>query len=225
MAISSCSDCKCCNVPRQQQCDLANRLIAHSAVDAAHSLAPYKCCAHVSTDNSHVCSSGGYAGRETSADADHDDDAVGVSTGLSLLPHCLADLSRLLGARLDPYAIGPVSLAVAKGLAVLPQGPRGGTIGDVLADGLGPGSTGAARHHAFPRPHMEAPAAEAGGTSGTVGLVLIDRSLDLATPCMHGDHVLDGIFAHLPRAAEVVWSESGPSTAGTPRGRQRVGLR
>jgi hypothetical protein len=35
----------------------------------------------------------------------------------------------------------------------------------------------------------------AGGGAGGIGLVLIDRSLDLATPCMHSEHVLDLVLS------------------------------
>lgn len=145
-----------------------------------------------------------------------------MSTGLSLLPHSLADISRLLGAKLDPYAIGPVSLAIAKDLAALPQWPRGGTSGDILADGVRPGVSGTSGHHAFPRP-ADTAGASAASTAGTIGLVLIDRSLDLATPCMHGDHVVDAVFDQLPRAAAAVrvWARQ----QGSGQGRQKVGLR
>jgi hypothetical protein len=124
---------------------------------------------------------------------------VGGSTGLSLLPHCLADLSRVLGAKLDPFAVGPVSNAIARELAALPQqGHRpGGHGGDAT------GSDGSAA----------AAAGAAGGAgaaaAGSIGLVLIDRCLDLATPCMHAEHVLDAVFASLPRADAAVPAAAG----------------
>ena len=75
-----------------------------------------------------------------------DEGAVGGSTGLSLLSHALADLSRVLGARLDPFALGPVSAAVAKELATLPQA-GGQRSGAAAADAGG----GSARGR-YPRP-------------------------------------------------------------------------
>eukprot|EP00879_Flechtneria_rotunda_P012088 GHRR01012623.1.p1 GENE.GHRR01012623.1~~GHRR01012623.1.p1 ORF type:complete len:587 (+),score=238.22 GHRR01012623.1:2901-4661(+) len=64
-------------------------------------------------------------------------------------------------------------------------------------------------------------ASGASGTAGSIGLVLVDRSLDLATPCMHKDHVLDAVFASLPRAG----AAAGPAGAGPGSTQQRVALR
>eukprot|EP00775_Hariotina_reticulata_P009236 gene9236-9401_t len=141
----------------------------------------------------------GFAGMDGRSDTEVESDGLGISTGLSLLPHCLADLSRVLGGRLEPFAIGPVSTAIAKELYALPQqGQRGPAGGDPFAA-------------------EEPVAAGSGGTSGSIGLVLIDRSLDLATPCMHSDHVLDVVFASLPRAepaAAPVLAAGGGANAG-----------
>lgn len=178
-------------------------------------LTEYSCSNHLEVDDSqhlppsplrasagcHVSSAGGraagFGAPDTLAEHDSDEGAVGASTGLSLLAHSLADLSRILGAKLEPFAIGPVSHAVAKELAALPQqGSRGGAgPGGEVVDGAGAAGAG------FPVGQLGGSAA---GAAGSIGLVLIDRSLDLATPCMHTDHVLDAVFASLPRADAIV---------------------
>jgi len=125
----------------------------------------------------------GFGPPDALADSDGDEGTLGASTGLSLLSHALADLSRVLGAKLEPFAIGPASVAIAKELATLPQaGTRGGLIpgqdsstDSPRAEGMGAAGGGGG----------------GGGAGGGIGLVLVDRSLDLATPCMHSEHVLD----------------------------------
>jgi hypothetical protein len=137
-------------------------------------------------------------------DADGAD--VGAASALSLLSHALADLSRVLGGRLEPFAIGPVSTAVAKELATLPQaGQRSGGADSssgsprVGADGvLGPSASAAA--------------------AGAIALVLVDRALDLATPCMHAEHVLDMMLAGLLRPAPGAPPASAPAAAAATGG-------
>jgi hypothetical protein len=153
----------------------------------------------------------GFAGMDGRSDTEPDSDALGISTGLSLLPHCLADLSRVLGARLEPFAVGPVSTAIAKELYALPQKGPGGTGGDPFA----------AEDPALVAAGIGAP----GGASGSIGLVLIDRSLDLATPCMHSDHVLDVVFASLPRAEPAVTPVLAAAAGGGGPAGHRVSLR
>jgi hypothetical protein len=125
---------------------------------------------------------------------------VGASTGLSLLPHALADLSRVLGAKLEPFALGPASAAIAKELATLPQAGQ-------RSSGLGP----------LQDASTDSPRAE-GGAGGGIGLVLVDRSLDLATPCMHSEHVLDLLMSCLdrpllPGPAGAAGGQPGPAGA------------
>jgi hypothetical protein len=112
---------------------------------------------------------------------DGDEGALGASAGLSLLSHALADLSRVLGAKLEPFAIGPASTAIAKELATLPQAGQRSGVGPLQDSGT------------------DSPRADigTGGSGGSIGLVLVDRSLDLATPCMHSEHVLDLVFSCL----------------------------
>lgn len=140
----------------------------------------------------------GYAGTDAASDDDAGEGAVGASTGLCLLPHALADLSKVLGARLDPFALGPVSTIIAKELATLPQagGQRSG--GAVLPGQQDPGSTDSPR----------------AGTAGSIGLVLIDRALDMATPCMHSEHVLDMVFTSLLRPAPAAPPQAVAAAAG-----------
>lgn len=122
----------------------------------------------------------GFSAAEGLVEDDGDEGAVGASSGLSLLPHALADLSRVLGAKLEPFALGPASAAIAKELATLPQAGQ--------RSGVGP----------LQDTSTDSPRAEA-GAGGGIGLVLVDRSLDLATPCMHSEHVLDLLMSCLDR--------------------------
>lgn len=132
----------------------------------------------------------GFSAAEGLAEEEGDAGALGASSGLSLLSHALADLSRVLGAKLEPFAIGPASTAIAKELATLPQaGQRSGL-----------GQQGLDSSTDSPRAELGA-AAAAGGAGGGIGLVLVDRSLDLATPCMHTEHVLDLVLSCLERPA------------------------
>ena len=119
---------------------------------------------------------------------DADDGALGVAGGLSLLAHALVGAAAQLGARVEPFALGPVSAQVAREVASLPQAPAaavGGGGGGGMGEGFSP------RH------------AGAGGGSGgglvPAALILIDRSLDLAAPCGHSDHFLDAAPALLLR--------------------------
>ena len=51
-----------------------------------------------------------------------------------------------------------------------------------------------------------------GQGGGAIGLVLVDRSLDLATPCMHTEHVLDLMLSCLQQpAADRVPASGGVS--------------
>jgi hypothetical protein len=163
------------------------------------------------------CSAGGraagFGSSDAPADHDTDDGAVGGSTGLSLLSHCLADLSRVLGAKLDPFAIGPVSAAVARELAALPQ------------QGYRPGSAAADLAGADSGTPTAAGGGGGGAASSSIGLVLIDRCLDLATPCMHAEHVLDGVFASLPRADAAVPAAAAGAGAGAAGQAYRAVLR
>jgi hypothetical protein len=145
----------------------------------------------------------GFSPAEGLADDDSDTGAIGASGGLSLLSHALADLSRVLGAKLEPFAIGPASTAIAKELATLPQaGSR---------SGLGQQQQGLDSSSDSPRAESGAAAAAAtgGGGAGGIGLVLIDRSLDLATPCMHSEHVLDVVLSCLERPAGMAVGPGG----------------
>eukprot|EP00879_Flechtneria_rotunda_P025718 GHRR01027357.1.p1 GENE.GHRR01027357.1~~GHRR01027357.1.p1 ORF type:complete len:379 (+),score=125.42 GHRR01027357.1:574-1710(+) len=151
-----------------------------------------------------------------------EDDGLGASTGLSLLPHALADLSRLLGAKLDPFALGPVSAVIAKELMSLPQyGAGHGPLGDNSLQEALTGLASSAATGPLGAGSSGSDASGASGTAGSIGLVLVDRSLDLATPCMHKDHVLDAVFASLPRAG----AAAGPAGAGPGSTQQRVALR
>lgn len=102
-----------------------------------------------------------------------------------------------------------MSAAVARELAALPQqgGPRGGGGMDGLADGGGIGG------------------GPGSATAGAIGLVLVDRSLDLATPVMHADHVLDVMFSSLPRAEAVQPPPQQQPPAGAPPPPYRAALR
>lgn len=141
----------------------------------------------------------GFSAAEGLAEDDGDEGALGASSGLSLLPHALADLSRVLGAKLEPFAIGPASTAIAKELATLPQAGQ--------RSGLGP-----MQDSSTDSPRADMGAGAAGGGGGGIGLVLVDRSLDLATPCMHSDHVLDLVLSCSKSPAG---SAGGHAAAGT----------
>lgn len=143
----------------------------------------------------------GFSPAEGLADDDSDTGAIGASGGLSLLSHALADLSRVLGAKLEPFAIGPASTAIAKELATLPQaGSR---------RGLGQQQQGLDSSSDSPRAELGAAAAGGGAGGGGIGLVLIDRSVDLATPCMHSEHVLDIVLSCLERPAGMAVGPGG----------------
>ncbi|GLC33675.1 hypothetical protein PLESTB_000102500 [Pleodorina starrii] len=100
----------------------------------------------------------------------------GASGGLSLTAHGLLALAAAMGApRPEPFAVGPVSAALAAELASLPS------------VSLPPSSLSAG-----------SAAAAAGGTAAStpsLALILVDRSLDLATPCTHTDHPWDVLLA------------------------------
>lgn len=182
-------------------------LPTHLACPARASLA------HPSTLRPHpktTCSVGGgaagFAAAEAlAADDEGDEGALGAATGISLLSHALADLSRVLGQKLEPFALGPASTAIAKELATLPQG---GSSSSAARAGLDSSSDS-------PRADMLSGAAGGGGSSsGGIGLVLVDRSLDLATPCMHSEHVLDLVLSCL---------EAGSSSGAAVGAQQHVG--
>lgn len=201
-------------VPREDQLQLAVRhLPLHMVAIDSHTFVLPAAGAVASK-----AVAGGRAAGFGSADAppDHgaDEGAVGGSGGLSLLPHCLADLSRVLGAKLEPFAIGPVSSSIARELAALPQqGHRPGGAADLA----GPDSSSTAA--------AAGAGAAAAAASGSIGLVLIDRCLDLATPCMHAEHVLDAVFASLPRADAVVPAAAAAAGSGAAGQAPRAVLR
>ncbi len=149
-------------------------------------------------------SAGGRAAGYGGVDAPpEDEDDSSASPALSLLAHALADLSRLLGARLEPYALGPVSAALARQIAELPQSVAAGGSTHHPA-GAASSAADALRQGAAHLPGGAGFSSSSGptavGPGGSIGLVLLDRSLDLVTPCSHAEHCLDALLAATPRA-------------------------
>lgn len=54
-----------------------------------------------------------------------------------------------------------------------------------------------------------------GRTKRSTGLLLIDRSLDLVTPCCHGDSLVDRMFSALPRRDRSIFSPQSPDNGAT----------
>lgn len=129
------------------------------------------------------------AGYGPAVDDGDDGDGEGASGGLSLLAHTLAAIGGQLGARLEPFALGPVAQKVAQEVASLPIAlpPVGaGAGGGPVASASGDGSTGA------------------GVRGSSMALLLIDRSLDLVSVAGHSDHPLD-LVLDLLRPGPVPW--------------------
>ncbi|GLI59819.1 hypothetical protein VaNZ11_001786 [Volvox africanus] len=102
----------------------------------------------------------------------------GASGALSLTAHGLLALAAAMGApRPEPYAIGPVSSALAAELASLPSVS--------VSVSVPPGSLVGA----------SSTASSGGASSSSLAIILVDRALDLASPCTHTDHPWDLILA------------------------------
>ncbi|GIM07013.1 hypothetical protein Vretimale_11217 [Volvox reticuliferus] len=116
----------------------------------------------------------------------------GASGGLSLTAHGLLALAAAMGApRPEPYAIGPVSSALAAEMASLPSVS--------VSVSMPPGSlaapTSAASSGSAAAGGLSSSSSSSSPSSSSLAIILIDRSLDLASPCSHTDHPWDLLLA------------------------------
>lgn len=109
-----------------------------------------------------------------------------MSQGMTLLAHTLAGVAGQLGSRMEVFACGPVAQELGRELASvpLPAPPPSSPASSA------PPSTS----------HASGPPAD---LPRTLGVVLVDRSLDLVTPSSHPDSLCDCVMASLARAEEV----------------------
>jgi hypothetical protein len=143
---------------------------------------------------------------EEEEDDDDEDDPERQARegGLGVLAHALAGAGAQLGLRFDAFALGPASRRVARCVQRVCEEEQGGGVGGALIASSLPQSSSSSSGPAL---RVVGGGGGGGGGGGSTlppgparaALILVDRSLDLATPALHADHPLDAMPEMLPR--------------------------
>eukprot|EP00798_Chlamydomonas_sp_ICE-L_P013375 gene13375-19220_t len=131
---------------------------------------------------------------------------VSQQVGGQLVTFALGPVSQQVGGQLATFAVGSVhqqvALEVGGQLATFALGPVSQQVGGQLATfAVGPVSQQVALEvSATPLPSQAEDQATSGQSPPSVSLILVDRHLDVVSPCMHNDHPIDIALEQLPRS-------------------------